>query len=128
MLVPKKAKSSFSLPCLFLRIVRYEDLVSDLDGQIPQFLSSLGLPMQASVKRFIYKTTSPSEIRGNRQGPFGRNPIETMNRWKASISYPVPLQKKYSRVLIRRTDPNKRTGQNISLKKISVQYGEAFSC
>ena len=73
--------------------------------------------MQASVKRFIYKTTSPSEIRGNRQGPFGRNPIETMNRWKASISYPAPLQKKYSRVLIRRTDPDKRTGQKISFKK-----------
>ena len=37
--------------------------MSDLDGQIPQFLSSLGLPMQASVKRFVYRNTSPSEIR-----------------------------------------------------------------
>ena len=49
---------------LFLsRIIRYEDLMSDLDGQIPQFLSSLGLPMQTSVKRFVYRNTSPSEIR-----------------------------------------------------------------
>ena len=39
--------------------------MSDLDGQIPQFLSSLGLPMQASVKSFIYRNTSPSEIRYN---------------------------------------------------------------
>jgi len=70
-----------------VKIIRYEDLMSDLDGQIPRFLSSLGLPMQASVKSFIYRNTSPSEIRGKRQGPFGRNPIETMNRWKVSISY-----------------------------------------
>ena len=47
----------------FSRIIRYEDLMSDLDGQIPQFLSSLGLPMQASVKSFLYRNTSPSEIR-----------------------------------------------------------------
>ena len=47
----------------FFRIIRYEDLMLDLDWQIPQLLSSLGLPMQASVKRFVNQNTSPSKIR-----------------------------------------------------------------
>lgn len=70
-----------------VQIVRYEDLVSNIPTAVPKFLSALGLPIQPSVKDFIFKNTSPSQIRGNRQGLFGRNPIETMNRWKYITLY-----------------------------------------
>ena len=39
------------------------------------------------MKNFVDKNTNPSQIRGNRQGAFGRNPIETMNRWKYTLLY-----------------------------------------
>ena len=69
-------------PPFLFRIIRYEDLMLDLDGEIPQLLSLLGLPMQASVGQFVYK----NKIKGNGQSPFGGNPIETMNRWKVCTS------------------------------------------
>lgn len=70
-----------------VQVIRYEDIVSNIQPSIGTFLSSLGLPVQPGVKEFIFKNTSPDQIRGNRQGLFGRNPIETMNRWKYITLY-----------------------------------------
>lgn len=70
------------------RVVRYEDLVSDLGKSIPEFLAFFKLPMQASVKNFIYENTSPIVLKGSsRKGDFGRNPLEAMNKWKHITLY-----------------------------------------
>ena len=76
------------------RIVRYEDLVHDLDGQIPKLLSSLGLPIQSSSVRNLISSAAVQEdsILVGAGAKNKRNPIEAMNRWKFSLPFNEVVQ------------------------------------